>query len=76
MCPVGNVLRLDSSNTDVIGLEGTIEYLETLGLDPEEPAVLVLSWFLQAPSVGAFTRQGFLEGWKSVGYTNTNEHVY
>jgi hypothetical protein len=46
-----------------------MSYFETIGLDPEEPAVLVVGYHLDAPSLGVFTRQGFVEGWKNLGYS-------
>jgi DCN1-like protein 1/2 len=52
----------------MINIEGTIRYLQALGLDPEEPVVLVLAYQLDSPAIGAFTRTGFVEGWRTIGY--------
>jgi DCN1-like protein 1/2 len=46
-----------------------MKYLQTLKLDLEDPVVLVLAYQLEAPSLGIFTRQGFVDGWKLMGYT-------
>lgn len=61
-------LMIDPSDPDMINIEGTIRYLETMELDPEEPVVLVLAYQLDSPSIGAFTRTGFVEGWRTIGY--------
>jgi DCN1-like protein 1/2 len=55
-------------------MNGTMRYLETLGLDPEDPAVLVLAYCLRSPSLGIFSRQGFVEGWRSLGYVHRNSY--
>jgi DCN1-like protein 1/2 len=59
---------IDPSDPDTINIEGTIRYLEALELDPEEPVVLVLAYQLDSPSIGFFSRQGFVEGWRTIGY--------
>jgi len=64
-------MGLDPSDPDTINIEGTIRYLQALGLDPEEPVVLVLAYQLDSPSIGIFTRQGFVEGWRTIGYDPT-----
>ena len=60
-------LIVDPSDPDMINIEGTIRYLEALGLDPEEPVVLVLAYQLDSPAIGAFSRTGFVEGWRTIG---------
>ncbi|KAF3930693.1 hypothetical protein ABW19_dt0208361 [Dactylella cylindrospora] len=42
-------------------------YFEALDLQLDDSAVLALSEALQSPSMGEFTRQGFVEGWGSGG---------
>jgi DCN1-like protein 1/2 len=57
-----------AETADIINIEGTMQFLQELQLDLEDPVVLVLAYQLEAPSLGVFTRQGFVEGWKSMGY--------
>jgi DCN1-like protein 1/2 len=46
-----------------------MKYLQALKMDLEDPVVLVLAYQLESPSLGVFTRQGFVDGWKLMGYT-------
>ena len=57
-----------SSSEDIINIEGTMSYFQAIGLDPEEPVGLALSYQLEAPSLGVFNRHGFVEGWRNLGY--------
>ncbi|KAK9474825.1 Cullin binding-domain-containing protein [Dipodascopsis tothii] len=50
-----------------IGIDGTIALVQDLGLDLEEPAVLAVACVLGAPSMGVFTRTGFVDGWAAEG---------
>lgn len=45
-------------------------YVQALGLDLEEPAVLALCEALKAPTMGEFSRTGFVEGWKNMKYSD------
>lgn len=64
-----HMLILDSSSTeDIMNIEGTIQYFQAIGLDPEEPTVLALAYQLDAPSLGVFNRHSFVEGWRNLGY--------
>jgi DCN1-like protein 1/2 len=59
----------DTVNTeDIINIEGTIRYFGDIALDPEEPAVLAVAYKLDAPTLGVFTRTGFVDGWRALGY--------
>ncbi len=51
-------------NPDVIGIEGAMKYLQTLGINLDEVSVLVISEALQSPTMGEFTREGYLTGWQ------------
>ncbi|KAF8416677.1 Cullin binding-domain-containing protein [Terfezia claveryi] len=55
---------------DVINVNGTMAYIQGLGMDLEEPAVLALCEALKAPTMGEFSRNEFVEGWKNMGYTS------
>ncbi|KAI5811133.1 Cullin binding-domain-containing protein [Peziza echinospora] len=52
---------------DTIMVNGTMNYIQQLGLDLEEPAVLVLCEALKAPTMGEIARAGFVEGWRAMG---------
>jgi len=45
-------------------------YIQALGMDLEEPVVLALCEALKAPTMGEFSRNEFVEGWKNMGYTS------
>ncbi|KAI9759657.1 MAG: Scaffold-type E3 ligase [Candelina submexicana] len=51
-------------NPDVIGIEGAMQYLQALGINLDEVSVLVISEALQSPTMGEFTREGYLTGWQ------------
>ncbi|GAO52041.1 hypothetical protein G7K_6129-t1 [Saitoella complicata NRRL Y-17804] len=53
----------DPSETDI---DGTIRYCQALSLDPEDPVTLVLSYQLNAPSMGIFSRSRFVDGWSQL----------
>ncbi|CCE82987.1 Piso0_002760 [Millerozyma farinosa CBS 7064] len=54
----------DQDNEDIIGIEGTLKYLEDLEFDAEDIISLILAYFLQAPSMGVFAREPFLRNWQ------------
>lgn len=41
-----------------------MEYCHALGVSPENVVLLPLSYYLQSPTMGGFTRQDFVAGWK------------
>lgn len=53
---------------DTIGIEGAMKYLEAIHVRLDEVACLGIAELLKSPSMGEFTRSGFLDGWKSVSY--------
>jgi len=52
-------------NSDIIGIDGTIKYIEDLGYEPEDKVALALAEFLESPSAGVFNRQNFMLKWQS-----------
>jgi DCN1-like protein 1/2 len=64
------ILQLDDAenNPDMIGIEGAMKYLGDIGVQLDEVACFAIAELLQSPSMGEFTRTGFLAGWKSVKY--------
>ncbi|KAL8643517.1 MAG: hypothetical protein Q9226_008316, partial [Calogaya cf. arnoldii] len=49
---------------DTIGVEGSMRYLQDLGLSLDEPVVLAILTELGVPTMGELTRAGFIDGWK------------
>ncbi|GME74281.1 unnamed protein product [Ambrosiozyma monospora] len=59
--------NLDGIGNPFIGIDGTLQYLEDLGLEPEDVVVLALAEFLQSPGEGVFKQDQFLTNWSKVG---------
>lgn len=59
---------------DTIGVEGSMRYLQDLGLSLEEPVVLAILTELAAPTMGELTRSGFIDGWKRLRYAPARLH--
>jgi len=57
--------RDPSDPPDTIGVNGSMRYLQALDVGLEEPTVLAVAELLKAPTMGEFSREGFIEGWKS-----------
>ncbi|KAI1934006.1 Scaffold-type E3 ligase [Ophidiomyces ophidiicola] len=54
-------------NPDGIGIDGAMKYLADIKVNLDEVACLAISELLRSPSMGEFTRQGFIDGWKDLG---------
>ncbi|PPR05433.1 hypothetical protein CVT26_011311 [Gymnopilus dilepis] len=52
---------------DEITVSGTIQLCEDLGVDPEDVVLLAVAYELKSPRMGEWTRQGWIDGWKSIG---------
>lgn len=57
---------LDPETPGEIGIDGTISYIQDLGLELEDPLVLAVATLLKSPSVGCFPKSLFILGWLSV----------
>ncbi|KAI9873102.1 MAG: Scaffold-type E3 ligase [Pleopsidium flavum] len=53
-------------NPDTIGVEGSMRYMADLQVDLDEVATLAVAEALSAPTMGEFTREGFVLGWRSL----------
>lgn len=54
---------------DTVGTDGVMKYLMSdLQLDIENAEMLIPLEIIQAPSIGEMTKEGFVKGWKAVGY--------
>lgn len=49
-------------------VDGMMKYLEDLGVDVETAQYLIPLEIVQSPAFGEITRQGFVDGWKILGY--------
>lgn len=56
-----------------IGIDGTIQYIEDLGYDPENKVTLALAEFLESPSMGVFNKNPFIIKWGSVQATTLTD---
>jgi len=61
---------------DIISTQGTVQFFTELGFKQDEeeldgqddtPKLLSLAYELQSPSLGKWTRKGWIDGWKNVG---------
>ncbi|KAG9103918.1 Scaffold-type E3 ligase [Ceratobasidium sp. 370] len=52
---------------DNIGIDGTIRWCADLEVDPEDVSLLAVACELKSPTVGEWTRSGFVDGWKRLG---------
>lgn len=50
-----------------MGVDGTMTYLNDLGVNLENAELLVVLEIIQAPSLGEISKQGFVDGWSGVG---------
>jgi hypothetical protein len=46
-----------------VGVNGTMSYLEAIGVDTEGLDFLVVSEIIQSPAMGEMERDGFVNGW-------------
>ena len=53
---------------DMIGIEGSMRYLTDLGVKLDDVVVLAILTELGAPTMGEFTRDGFVSGWQNHRY--------
>jgi len=51
---------------ETIGIDGTLRLCKDLGVDPEDVVMLAVAYELKSPSVGEWTRPGWVEGWKKL----------
>lgn len=56
---------------NIITVNGTMKYLQDIDIGLEEPTILVIAELLQAPTMGEFAREGFVDGWKASGYPSS-----
>ncbi|GBL48274.1 hypothetical_protein [Candidozyma auris] len=57
---------MDPENHDLISIDGTLAYLNDLGIDPEEVLSLIVAYVLKSPQTGEFRRNSFVQIWSSL----------
>jgi len=55
------------NNPDGIGIEGVMKYFGDINIELDEVACFGIAELLKSPTMGEFTREGFIEGWKLAG---------
>ncbi|CAO3668853.1 unnamed protein product [Umbelopsis vinacea] len=55
--------KYKEDNQDIIGIDGTMQFCQDLGLEPTQIEFLVLSHHLGSERMAEFTQSGFVEGW-------------
>ena len=56
-----------------MSIEGTLEYLTHLGVSLENAEGMVPLEIVQAPALGEISREGFVEGWRMIGYVGCHQ---
>ncbi|KAI5120249.1 hypothetical protein M0805_007553 [Coniferiporia weirii] len=52
---------------DEITIDGTLRLCEDLAVNPEDVVLLAIAYELKSPSMGLWTRKGWVDGWLSLG---------
>ncbi|RPD63357.1 defective in Cullin neddylation protein 1 [Lentinus tigrinus ALCF2SS1-6] len=52
---------------DDITIDGTIKLCEDLDVNPEDVVLLAVAYELKSPSMGQWSRKGWVDGWKALG---------
>jgi DCN1-like protein 1/2 len=56
----------DPDGTEIT-IDGTLKLCEDLKVDPEDVVLLAVAFELKSPRIGAWTKQGWVQGWKNLG---------
>ncbi|CCX34704.1 Similar to DCN1-like protein; acc. no. Q9VUQ8 [Pyronema omphalodes CBS 100304] len=62
--------RDSSDQPNTMTTEGAIRFMEEIGVELDEATVLVIAELLQAPVIGVFEKDKFVEGWSSINAMN------
>ncbi|EFE42533.1 hypothetical protein TRV_02730 [Trichophyton verrucosum HKI 0517] len=68
--------RDDPDSPDEIGINGAMKYFGDLQVRLDEVACLAVAELLRSPSMGEFTREGFVEGWRGTTESASLKPVY
>ncbi|KAH8112152.1 DUF298-domain-containing protein [Phellopilus nigrolimitatus] len=61
------IALVDDPDGDEIAIDGTLKWCDDLSVDPEDVALLAIAYELKSPSMGSWTRKGWVDGWRSLG---------
>lgn len=50
----------------MIGIQGAFKFFRDIGVQLDEVVCIAIAELCKCPSVGEFTREGFVAGWRSV----------
>ncbi|KAF7117975.1 hypothetical protein CNMCM5793_007344 [Aspergillus hiratsukae] len=62
-------------NPDGIGIEGAMKFLGDIKVQLDEVACLGIAELLKSPSMGEFTREGFVNGWRDARCDNLQKMI-
>ncbi|KAI5810713.1 Cullin binding-domain-containing protein [Pyronema omphalodes] len=62
--------RDSSDPPNTMTMDGVIKFMEEIGVELDEATVFVIAELLQAPVIGEFKKDKFVEGWWSIGAVN------
>ncbi|KAL1995110.1 hypothetical protein VTN49DRAFT_1297 [Thermomyces lanuginosus] len=62
-------------NPDSIGIDGAMKFFGDIKVELDEVACFGVAELLKCPSMGEFTREGFVNGWKSVGCDSLDKMI-
>lgn len=57
-----NICHSANEDPEVIGPDGIEAFCKALGVDPEDPVMLVLAYKMDAKQMGYFTKKEWLKG--------------
>lgn len=63
-------LHLSDADGDDIDIDGTIALCGDLDVDPEDVVILAVAYELKPPAMGTWSRKGWIDGWRSLGYVH------
>jgi len=63
--------REPSDEEGVATVNGTMRYLNELGVNLENAEILVALEIIQAPALGEMSKEAFVDGWKKIGNADT-----
>lgn len=58
-------------DSDTMSIAGALKMCEALEVSPEDVVFLPLSYYLKSPSIGTFTRNDYINGWKMLDLSDT-----
>jgi hypothetical protein len=63
---ITNLFNQYAAGEDAMDTDAVLRFLEDLQLNPDDPKVIVLSWYFKAASQCVFTRAEFVQGFQAL----------